>query len=283
MQVGIFLRQSLRQRLLVPASVPAAVNPELGFGDVALTAPPRLVPKPRLPEARTECRGLESGAPTQIRTWRAIARLCPANSRPPTHFYILRSGSADKAARAWHDGPKRCVGIGRNQVAVGEKIGPNSLIHSGPSFTGIGGAEYSNRRDSNPHPVGVRRIRNDAVEAQAAQTRLPLTAGRVFRQAGNLIPCGPVIVASRQCRRGNSQINRTRLLSSSRLHVPNLVYPVGDAADKTGRVFRRQPGGSKIVATLHCRSPNRLLDRCEDGPTVSKVVGNVVHLARWTI
>jgi len=39
MQVGIFLGQSLRQRLLVPASVPAAVNPELGFGDVALTAP----------------------------------------------------------------------------------------------------------------------------------------------------------------------------------------------------------------------------------------------------
>ena len=116
MQVGILLGQSLRQRLLVPASVPAAVNPELGFGDVALTAPPRLVPKPRLPEARTECRGLESGAPTQIRTGRAIPRLCPANSRPPTHFYILRISSADKAVRAWHDGPKPCVGIGRNQV-----------------------------------------------------------------------------------------------------------------------------------------------------------------------
>jgi len=39
MQVGILMGQSLRQRLLVPASVPAAVNPELGFGDVALTAP----------------------------------------------------------------------------------------------------------------------------------------------------------------------------------------------------------------------------------------------------
>lgn len=43
MQVGIFLGQSLRQRLLVPASVPAAVNPELGFGDVALTAPPHVL------------------------------------------------------------------------------------------------------------------------------------------------------------------------------------------------------------------------------------------------
>ena len=42
MQVGILLGQSLRQRLLVPASVPAAVNPELGLGDVALTVPQAL-------------------------------------------------------------------------------------------------------------------------------------------------------------------------------------------------------------------------------------------------
>ena len=39
MQVGILLGQSSRQRLLVPASVTSAVNPELGFGDIALSAP----------------------------------------------------------------------------------------------------------------------------------------------------------------------------------------------------------------------------------------------------
>ena len=39
MQLGILLGRSLRKRFLVPASVPAAVNPELDFGDVALTTP----------------------------------------------------------------------------------------------------------------------------------------------------------------------------------------------------------------------------------------------------
>ena len=39
MQVGVLLGQPFRQWLPVPASVPAAVNPEFGFSDVALTAP----------------------------------------------------------------------------------------------------------------------------------------------------------------------------------------------------------------------------------------------------
>jgi hypothetical protein len=61
----------------------------------------------------------------------------------------------------------------------------------------------------------------------------------MFRQAGNLLPDRPVIIAFEQAGRGNSQIYNPRFPLFSWFQVPNLVYGFGGAAGESGRLLGR--------------------------------------------
>ena len=73
-------------------------------------------------------------------------------------------------------------------VLVGDLAGPQALVDRLPGLAAVVGAEGAGRGDRDVDPVGVGRVLDDRVQAHAARARLPLRAGVVLAQAGQLGP-----------------------------------------------------------------------------------------------
>src|SRR5260370_29273881 len=73
-------------------------------------------------------------------------------------------------------------------VLVGNRVGAQSFVGRLPGLAAVVGPEDSSRRDRAVHPVGVARIDEDGVQAQAARARRPGSGSLVGAQARHLSP-----------------------------------------------------------------------------------------------
>jgi len=107
---------------------------------------------------------------------------------------------------------------------IGEKVGTETLIHGPPAPSAVVGAEDTHRRDSDPHPVASRWVQDDAVQAKAAETGLPLLPGRVAGQPADFAPGVSAILALEQGCGLHSGVGDARLVGPAGLHVPHLAH-----------------------------------------------------------
>ena len=73
-------------------------------------------------------------------------------------------------------------------VLVGDLAGPQALVDRQPARAAVVAAERAGGRDRHVDPVGVDRVEDDRVQAQAAGAGLPRRTGGVVAERGELLP-----------------------------------------------------------------------------------------------
>ena len=92
-----------------------------------------------------------------------------------------------------HPGTLRVHSDMMNAVAdlsfrIGNVLRAQPLVDRLPGFAPIVGAECAGSGNGDPYPPWIARIENDRVQAHAARARLPVRAGAVLAQTGQLFP-----------------------------------------------------------------------------------------------
>src|SRR5437879_10455133 len=90
-------------------------------------------------------------------------------------------------------GTRRMHGDMMNAMAdlcrwIGNVLGAKSLIDGLPALAAVVSAEGACGGDGDVHPLGVGRIQNNGVQAQATCARLPVGPGAVAAKSGEFFP-----------------------------------------------------------------------------------------------
>ena len=146
-----------------------------------------------------------------------------------------------------------------DRVGIRHEVGPDAAVARLPARAAVAGLERADRRDRHPHPVSVGRVRDDRVEDEPAGARLPGRAGGMVREALDVGPGAPAVVAPEQAGRADPRVDR----AVGGGHVPDRAdlragVAVGQAIARLG------PGRAEVVTAEHRRAvPGRAAARVE--------------------
>ena len=88
------------------------------------------------------------------------------------------------------------------------KFETQALVDRLPGLAAVVGAEGARRGDGDVDALGVRGIENDGVQAHAARAGLPVGAGAVAAQAGELLPGFAAVGGAEQRRVFHARVDR---------------------------------------------------------------------------
>src|ERR1035441_1930725 len=101
------------------------------------------------------------------------------------HVPVLLHKEHARAGAVHCDAVNAVANLGR---WVGNAFGAQAAVYGPPGLAGVVGAEHARGGDSDEHPPGVARIKDDGVQAHPTRAWLPGRPGRVAAQPGKLLP-----------------------------------------------------------------------------------------------
>ena len=104
---------------------------------------------------------------------------------------------------------------------VRKKFGSCSLVGRLPRFRAVLAPENPDGRDPDKHPILVRGIYDDGMQAEATCTRLPSRSAGVVRERRDLGPGFTAINALKKRRGRNPGVENVRFTRAARFDVPN--------------------------------------------------------------
>ncbi len=149
-------------------------------------------------------------------------------------------------------------------VGVGDVFGVEAAVDGLPRLAAVVAPESARGRDGDEDAVGVNRVENDGVEAEAAAASLPDAGCVVLAQAGQFLPRLPAVAGAEDGRVFDAGVDRVWVVER-RLKVPD--------AFEVPRVRR-------VVVPLVCARPADVGELVADGrPRLAAVVRAMDDLA----
>ena len=258
MQVSALLGQALGQRLPILAAVPAAINPEFGFGDVPQTSPHigamYLILRQHVEGIWVLGMDTQHKTKSGRQTLRNVPPVLAAVVAAVNTAVVLLVQRVESRRVSQHFvGALTELGQG-----VRREVGPHAAVAKVPTLTAVFRAKHAHGRHSNPHPVWILRVENHAVQAQSSQPKLPLGSGRVLGESSHLLPVVSPILGLEKRRWFGAGENHTQLRRKACLDVPQLAYrgsglsSVSRYSGKPGRPFSLFPGLPQVIGNSIC-------------------------------
>ena len=152
-----------------------------------------------------------------------------------------------------------------------------------PCRAAIVGAKDADRRDADEHPLRVRRVELDRVQAEPAGSGMPMFSRRMRAQAGHFTPCFSCVIAAKKRSRGDARIEHLRLGRAARLEMPDAVERKPGALRESGPAFRGCPSLPEVVRMNDLRSKPSVVGCGEDasGAPIANGVMDFLPAQKW--
>ena len=150
----------------------------------------------------------------------------------------------------------------RPLLAFGHEARLRAFVFRRPRLPAVLGAEHARRRDRHVHPVGVCRVREDAVHHEAARAWRPVLARRVVVEAVHRRPGRPAILAFEQRPRVHAGPHFAGPRGVPRLHAPDALDRAADLFGKR-RAVGHLPRLAQVIRAVDVRAVHVVIQRGE--------------------
>src|SRR5229473_4448531 len=178
---SIFLRQPLGQRLPSAAPIAGAVDAQLRFGHAT-----ELVRLERQRIDRVQIVGMHRHRKSKVR-WYAPGDVAPriAAIVAAVQSEMVLEKQAIRARGVAHH---LVHALAKLRILLGQELRPDSLVAGFPRAAAIHRPVNPGGGDRHQHPLGVRRVGDDRMQAQSPASRLPSASMRMIEKSADQRP-----------------------------------------------------------------------------------------------